>query len=98
MHSHSQIPQIQYCMKSVSAGDETDMTSQSVAGLPTKMWKGREVLLVYFLNPEYLVHSSVNVNKVLDWAKKWSVGDIPKFERADSPEVADITVEFGGKE
>ena len=70
----------------------------SACRFPTKIWKGREVLLVYFLNPELLQrHGRLNVNKVLDWAKKWSVGDIPKFERTISPESADITVEFGGK-
>lgn len=75
--------------------DPLNETSQS-DGVATKMWKGREVLFVYFLNPELLL-GRLNVNKVMDWAKKWSESDIPKFERTNSSGDADITVEFGSK-
>ncbi len=72
----------------------------------TKLWVGRDVLWVYFMNPKRLVKESwmcgkelLNVQNIMDWAGAWNSPthpNIPKFKKTDDQDKADIRVEFIG--
>lgn len=89
--------------ESIENGDAS--RPQETAGAyvaKTKIWRGRDVLKVYFMNPDYLSQGTypLTLATVVSWAKTWStslVPNIPKFEQTDSVENADIKVKFGGK-
>ena len=64
-----------------------------------QLWKGRERLNVYFMNPEVLVSWDIGVTtqQTLDWANKaWSKSNVPQFIVCDSIRRADIRVKFAG--
>ena len=72
-----------------------------------KIWQKRDVLKVYFLNPEDLDtkewmcgKDNMNVQNIVDWAQVWNNATyphIPSFEKTDSKDKADIRVHFGGE-
>ena len=69
-----------------------------------KIWKGREKLRVYFINPEDIDTwgwkcrgEPINSNNVFAWAKVWNYVQnqkIPTFEYAERAPNADIRVKF----
>ena len=90
---------------SVCDGEETIERLQATSGAyvqKTKLWRGRDMLFVYFRNPDYLQKGKypLTVSIILAWAGSWNnalVPDIPKFGRTDSIEKADIRIQFGGE-
>ena len=71
-----------------------------------KLWKGREILKVHFLNPSVLKswtsgrgrsEVSMSTSMVLEWANVWNQCDaIPEFVEIDTAKRADIRVMFSG--
>ncbi len=86
-----------------SAGPEMETDGAGVMVKTKTIWKGREILKVYFMNPEVLVswHIGVTPQQMLDWANEaWSKdpnSKVPKFEQCDSIRRGDIRVKFAGK-
>ena len=66
-----------------------------------KLWRGRNLLKVYFLNPHILGRDGrLSVSTILACAQQWNsraFSDVPNFERTDSTWNADIRVYFGGE-
>ena len=64
-----------------------------------KIWAGRELLKVTFLNPEVLHTWGITTNNILDWAKVWDVGNekVPRFTQVPKPARADIRVLLSGE-
>ena len=70
------------------------------------IWKGKEVLNVCFMNPEYLSEwqcrgEPMNINTILAWARVWNLvpcPQIPLFEVTTDKEEADIRVKFSGNQ
>ena len=74
-----------------------------------KIWKGRQELRVYFMNPEFFEKWScrgerMNKNTVLAWAQKWNGNaadpeyeDIPRIKMIEKIERSDIRVLCSGK-
>ena len=85
-------------------GDD-DSRAQGAAGAwiqTKKIWGGRTILKVYFLNPSLLdswLYDDMKVDtaNILDWAAEWNAPFYPKFEETDSKKEADIRVEFTGE-
>ncbi|XP_064383859.1 uncharacterized protein LOC135332881 isoform X2 [Halichondria panicea] len=68
-----------------------------------KIWKGRETLNVYFMNPDVLDNwksrgEPMNFNTVLAWARVWNVSifsdAIPSLAWREKAEKADVRVKF----
>ena len=66
-----------------------------------KVWKGRQVLKVFFLNPEVLRGWRLTTDTILEWAGVWQEKDvedkIPVFTVASRKDKADIRVMFSGE-
>ena len=64
-----------------------------------KVWAGRQVLRVFFLNPEVLRNWGLTTEVILDWAAAWQRHDderIPIFQKNFAARKADIRVGFSG--
>ena len=69
-------------------------------------WTGRDVLYVYFLNPDILEQEKweceygvLNIDNILSWAEAWNpkkFPNIPIFKKTDRADKADIRVKFTG--
>lgn len=65
----------------------------------SRIWKGREVLKVVFLNPEVLSQWGLTIGTVLDWANLWNAdhrNKVPVFAQASNLRRADIRVMCSG--
>lgn len=103
---------IPYCQdlddSSDDEGPRGNSRAQGAAGAwiqTKKIWGGRTILKVFFLNPSMLdtwLYDDVKMTtaSILDWAGMWNApfyGKIPKLEETDSKKEADIRVEFTGE-
>ncbi len=69
-------------------------------------WAGKDVLYVYFLNPDILEQENwkymgwiLNIDMILAWAAAWNpknCPNIPIFKKTDRADKADIRVKFEG--
>ncbi len=67
-----------------------------------KIWKGVNVLKVFFFNVEFIDNwkskgEPMNVNTIIAWANAWQPwkgAGIPRFERTELVNKADIRVKF----
>ena len=69
-------------------------------------WTGKDVLYVYFLNPDILEQEKweceygvLNIDNILSWAEAWNpkkFPNIPIFKKTDRADKADIRVKFEG--
>ena len=105
--------QVPYCTEPVSEDPPEDAESGAskpgeVAGAwvqTSKVWSRRDVLFVYFLNPDVLQRwtcggAAITSDHILRWAGVWNntkSPDIPTFEKTGSPKKADIRIFFGSK-
>ncbi len=69
----------------------------------TKIWKGRKVLKVYFMNAETLdqwgEEEILSTSTIMSWASAWNspiLPKIPRFEETKNITKADIRVKFSG--
>ena len=72
-----------------------------------KVWRDRQVLRVYFMNPDDIDDlewkcrgEPLNTNTILAWAQVWNIvpyPEIPKFEMIERASRADIRVQFSSK-
>ncbi len=89
--------------------DEDDTRIAGAAGAfltKNKIWKGHEVLKVYFFNSRLLddwkcIGETMSVNTILAWANgAWRsplYDDIPKFVLTEFPQTANIRVKLSGE-
>ncbi len=66
-----------------------------------RIWHGRSVLKVYFMNPEKLVEwkCETSIGTIMSWASTWTsphYPQIPRFEETEDTKKADIRVKFSG--
>ena len=66
-----------------------------------KIWTGRSVLKVYFMNPEILEEwaNGTRIDNIMTWASSWNsplYDQIPRFEETKDDLTADIRVRFSG--
>ena len=64
-----------------------------------KVWAGRQVLRVFFLNSGVLTGWGLDVDTILEWAAVWRQTDddrIPLFQKCTTSKKADIRVMFSG--
>ena len=109
-------PQAPYCTEGLTKmdsasdnGDSADMPDDAAAAYvnPTKMWRGRTDLKVYFIESDLEVlkrwmvdRSPMTPEVILAWAGEWNselAKAIPRFARVDSPDSADIRIAFGSE-
>ena len=90
---------------------EVDPSLQPGAAAPHiskgKVWKGRKLLKVYFMNPDDIDDwgwkcrgEPMNINTIFAWARVWNfVGfkEIPTFEFVEIASQADIRVKFSSE-
>ena len=89
--------------------DSADLPDDAAAAYvnPTKMWRGRTDLKVYFKESDLRVlkrwmvdRSPMTPEVILAWAGEWNselAKAIPRFVRVDSPDEADIRIAFGSE-
>ena len=67
-----------------------------------KLWKGRQVLKVFFMNPEVLEGwkcegKKMTTEKIMEWAGAWKeASPAPEFTGTQRVDRADIRVKFSG--
>ena len=76
-------------------------------GAKSKIWRGRKVLTVFFLNEEFIFEQEwklrskqqLTVETIMEWAGAWNsynLHSVPKFEMVPFQQ-ADIRVKFSSK-
>ena len=84
--------------------DEMAWQSESATTLKfiVKVWKGRQVLKVYFMNPEVLEGwkcegKKMTTEMIMEWANAWEQApSAPQFKATSNVKIADIRVKFSG--
>ena len=64
-----------------------------------KVWAGRQVLRVFFLNPDFVTRWGLTKDTIMEWAAVWHQSDddlIPLFQENTVAKKADIRVKFSG--
>ena len=93
------------------AKPQPDGTAKAAMLPSTPLWPRGKPILVHLLNDavdsngakveksELLAPDKWNIkeNQIFKWAKRWKYGSIPKFEKSENPDSADILVQLNGK-
>ena len=77
------------------------------AGVGSKIWRGRQVLTVFFMNEEFIYEQKwesfhgeqLTVEQIMEWAETWNSSDVHsviKFEIVPFQQ-ADIRIKFSSK-
>ena len=77
------------------------------AGAGSKIWRGRQVLTVFFMNEEFIYEEKwkssrgyqLTVEQIMGWAGTWNLSDfhsVPKFEMVPFQQ-ADFRIKFSSK-
>ena len=77
------------------------MTKQHI----DKIWKHKDVLMVYFINHDELVikndwkyrGQSISIRTIMEWAQVWNLDQIPYFKVTEERSEAHVRVEFTGE-
>ena len=102
---------IPYCFGS-PVGPITDQSHSLdhnllAAGVRSKIWRGRQVLTVFFVNEEFIYEQKwksfpgkqLTVEQIMEWAGTWNSSDfqsVLKFEMVPFQQ-ADIRIKFSSK-
>ncbi|XP_064383861.1 uncharacterized protein LOC135332882 isoform X2 [Halichondria panicea] len=83
-----------YCTQGLESGTSVFSFDHTVHMYRNKIWAGRELLKVTFLNPDVLNSWGLTRDNILDWAKVWDVGNekVPTFKQVPKASRADIRV------
>ncbi len=87
-----------YCTQGLESGTSVFSFDHTVHMYRNKIWAGRELLKVTFLNPDVLNSWGLTRDNILDWAKVWDVGNekVPTFKQVPKASRADIRVLLSG--
>ena len=88
-----------YCTTGHYEGSSVFSYNHSIYMYRDKVWAGRQVLRVFFLNPEALRSWGLTTEIILDWAAVWQQQEdekIPIFQKCFAARKVDIRVGFSG--
>ena len=84
----------QDCGNDVQIDSDSQPNSAAAVVSMDVIWKGRQVLRVFFLKPEVLHGWGLSTDTIIEWANVWE--DVMLFEETNRIAKADIRVEFSG--
>ena len=83
-----------------SSIDSVDRDAAHAQVAPEKLWPhDKDLLFVYFINPDRLRGIDLQTVTIIAWAKKWEThmnrGIVPRFKETNDRDQANIRVKFG---
>ena len=83
-----------------SSIDSVDRDAARAQVATEKLWpQDKDLLFVYFINPDRLRDIDLQTATIIAWAKKWKThlndGIVPRFKETNDPDQANTRVKFG---